>query len=62
MKKTKLVVGDTIYSKYFKANLKIVKINSDDDWYFELNDTVLKAQTPLSHFEKINTPITNLPK
>lgn len=52
MKKTKLKVGDIIFSKYFNGNLKIVKINSDNVWYFEWNNEVYQAQTPLSHFEK----------
>jgi hypothetical protein len=50
-----LEVGDTIWSDYFNSNLKIVAINSDDDWYFELNSKIYKAQTTLSYIE--NNPL-----
>lgn len=43
-------VGDYVYSEFFKSKLKIVAINSDDDWYFELNGRIMKAKTPLSYF------------
>jgi len=48
--KIKLKVGDYVYSEFFKSKLKIVAINSDDDWYFELNGRIMKAKTPLSYF------------
>lgn len=50
MKKFK--IGQEIYSQYFKDWIKIIEINSDTDWYFEVKGKVLKAKTPLSFFEK----------
>lgn len=52
MPKRKLKVGDIVYSKFFDANIEIVKINSDRDWLFKLNNRILQAKTPLSYFEK----------
>ena len=48
---SKLKVGDTIWSDYFNAHLKIVNIISDNNWYFELKGKVYKAQTTLSYIE-----------
>jgi hypothetical protein len=48
-----LKVGDTVWSPFLGRDIKIVKINSDDDWYFEIEDVILKAQTSLSYFEEI---------
>ena len=48
-----LKVGDLIYSEYFGRLIKIAKINSDNDWYFEIDGVVEKAQTPLSFFERV---------
>ena len=50
--KNKLRVGDKIFSKYFVSLIQIVKINSDNDWYFKYNGVIHKARTPLSYFEK----------
>lgn len=53
-------VGDIIFSKFFNANIEIVAINSDEDWYFKLNDKILKAQTSLSYFESKDIKGNNL--
>lgn len=59
----KLSIGDTIYSEFFKAWLTIVEINSDDDWYFTGKDgKKIKAETPLSFFNKLNIAIKALKK
>jgi hypothetical protein len=47
-----LKVGDKIYSPFFGQEITIVKINTNEDWYFEIQGHVLKAQTPLSYFER----------
>ena len=50
-------VGSKVMSPYFDEEITVVKINSNEDWYFELHGYILKAKTPLSHFEKqINKP------
>jgi hypothetical protein len=47
-----LDVGMKVYSPYFNDEITIVKINSDTDWYFEIQGWIMKAKTPLRHFEK----------
>lgn len=42
--------GDVLYSDYFNQNIKVIKIHSNTDWYFEIQGQILKAQTPLSYF------------
>jgi len=47
-----LDVGMKVYSPYFGEEITIVKINSDNDWYFEIQGHILRGKTPLSHFER----------
>ena len=47
-------VGDILHSKYFDSDIKVVKINSDTDWYFEYEGRTLKAQTSLSYWKEKN--------
>lgn len=51
---SKLKVGDIIWSNYFQCQIEIVKIDDDNNWYFKkvIANPVMKAQTPLSYFEK----------
>ena len=46
----KIKVGEMVWSKHFGAWIKVIKINSDDDWYFMFNGSVNKAKAPLSFF------------
>jgi hypothetical protein len=48
----KLKVGDKVYSSYFNAEITITRIEDDKNWWFDLNGNILKAQTPLSYFER----------
>lgn len=49
----KIKVGDSLYSNYFGAQIRVTKIVSDNDWYFTLDgESILQAGTPLSHFQK----------
>lgn len=54
MNKKKLKVGDKIWSQYFNCQIEIVKIEDNNNWYFKkvIANPVMKAQTPLSYFEK----------
>ena len=45
-------VGDILHSDYFNQDIRVIKINSDVDWYFEIQGQILKAHTPLSYFEE----------
>lgn len=45
-------VGMKVMSPFFGEEITVIKINTDDDWYFEIQGHVLKAHTKLSHFEK----------
>lgn len=50
----KLQVGDQFYSSYFKKQIRITRIISDDHWYFRFptGGAEYKAGTPLSYFER----------
>ncbi len=44
--------GDEVDSPFFGQKIKVIKINSNEDWYFEIQGHIMKAKTPLSHFER----------
>lgn len=47
-----IVEGDVIRSDFFNGYLLVVKIYSDDNWFFQFDGKILKARTPLSHIMK----------
>ena len=53
--KTKLKVGDVIYSKFFGKNIVIVMLESEKKWWFrfENNKEILEAHSPLSCFDTV---------
>ena len=51
MTSTKIKVGDMVWSGYFNDWIKVEKIISDTDWYFNFKGRIIKAQTALSFFE-----------
>jgi len=56
-------VGSKVMSPFFGEEITVVKINSDTDWYFEIQGHILKGQTPISHFEKkLNKVDAKLPE
>lgn len=57
VQKLKGLEGTKLFSAYFHNYITVQKVNSDIDWYFLLNDVLMKARVPLTTLLEINKTI-----
>lgn len=46
----KKLEGKTLYSPFFKKDIKVWSVESNDDWMFMSDNKLFKARTPLGYF------------